>query len=682
VQLTSSGFHFRTHHSILMSIMSMIVLFLILIAPVTAANILIVAGTDGIAQTSAANLNTDLSGSNTVTIVNTGVPASLTGYTQIYDVRYNNLPAFTSAEMDEYIAWLNAAPGNTLFLMGENTAFNVRNGPINQFIGLAGGGTIAVPAIMSSVKETVHEPFNTPNSIDYVTFAAVGVVTSSGNGTFATTEANGMSGGSIYFTQNTLANASTGALVVVYDVNFIYDSQTRSATRNETTFRQNMEHFVATAAAPTVKNVLPSSGPLAGGTTVSITGTAFTGATAVNFGSTPALSYTVNNATSITATSPAGTGTVDITVTTSGGTSATGTADRFTYVPVPTVTGISPSTGPAAGGTTVSITGTDFTGTTAVNFGGTAALSYTVIDATSITAVSPAGAGTIDITVTTPVSTSATGTADRFTYIPVTSVTGIPTPVATLDTSGNDNDITTAIPTATQTQQPVANLTENITVNAGGSSAINRAVVTGTGIINLILTGTEKSRPDDGPYPPGTVYQYIDLIPARYGTITGAEIFFSVPQEWLNGHGIAPDTIVLYHRTGTGWVALPTRVLTTKDGTVYLSAASPGFSLFAIAGVTGTPVAAAPAPASSVTITAAETARVADPVETPVTRLPVAHQTTSAPAPVPEPSASSGFPYVMPVLAVTGCIVIIGGGWYVHRWWIRRQNPALFRKYD
>ncbi len=63
------------------------------LAPAQAANIRIVAGTDDIAQTAAGNLNTDLTTvGNTVTVVNTGVPASLTGYTQIYDVRYNNLP--------------------------------------------------------------------------------------------------------------------------------------------------------------------------------------------------------------------------------------------------------------------------------------------------------------------------------------------------------------------------------------------------------------------------------------------------------------------------------------------------------------------------------------------------------------------------------------------------------------
>ena len=69
-----------------------------------------------------------------------------------------------------------------------------------------------------------------------------------------------------------------------------------------------------------------------GGTLVTITGTSFTGATAVDFGTTPATNVTVVNDTTITADSPAGTGTVDVTVTTPVGTSATSPADQFTYV--------------------------------------------------------------------------------------------------------------------------------------------------------------------------------------------------------------------------------------------------------------------------------------------------------------------------------------------------------------
>ena len=116
---------------------------------------------------------------------------------------------------------------------------------------------------------------------------------------------------------------------------------------------------------PTVTSLLPTSGPVPGGTSVTITGTNFTGATAVTFGVTAATSVTVNSATSITATSPAGTGTVDVTVTTPGGTSATGSGDQFTYLSTPTVSAVSPNGGPPAGGTTVTITGTNLTGATA-----------------------------------------------------------------------------------------------------------------------------------------------------------------------------------------------------------------------------------------------------------------------------------------------------------------------------
>src|SRR5207248_9321121 len=77
----------------------------------------------------------------------------------------------------------------------------------------------------------------------------------------------------------------------------------------------------------------PSSGPTTGGTSVTITGSRFTGATAVKFGANDATAFTVNSDAQITATSPAGVaGVVDVTVTTASGPSAIGTNDKFTYV--------------------------------------------------------------------------------------------------------------------------------------------------------------------------------------------------------------------------------------------------------------------------------------------------------------------------------------------------------------
>ena len=82
---------------------------------------------------------------------------------------------------------------------------------------------------------------------------------------------------------------------------------------------------------PAVTAISPNSGVPSGGTTVTITGSNFSGVTAVRFGSTTATSVMVNSVTQITATSPAGSGTVDVTVTAPGGTSPTSSADKFSF---------------------------------------------------------------------------------------------------------------------------------------------------------------------------------------------------------------------------------------------------------------------------------------------------------------------------------------------------------------
>jgi hypothetical protein len=87
---------------------------------------------------------------------------------------------------------------------------------------------------------------------------------------------------------------------------------------------------------PTVTSVNPTEGPLGGGNSVTITGTNLNGASAVDFGTTPATSFTIESPTTITATAPEGSGTVDATVTTPGGTSPTAAGDRYTYVAAPT----------------------------------------------------------------------------------------------------------------------------------------------------------------------------------------------------------------------------------------------------------------------------------------------------------------------------------------------------------
>ncbi|MBH0777916.1 IPT/TIG domain-containing protein [Nocardia bovistercoris] len=171
---------------------------------------------------------------------------------------------------------------------------------------------------------------------------------------------------------------------------------------------------------PQLTGVNPNSGPLAGGTAVTLTGTNFTGATAVRFGTTPATSFTVVSATQITAVAPAGSaGAVDVTVVTPGG--AATLAKSFFYLDIPALSGISPSAGPLAGGTTVTLTGTGLSGVTAVRFGTTPATSFTAVSTTQVTAVAPAGsAGTVGVSVVTPGGTTNTV---AYTYMPVATIT-------------------------------------------------------------------------------------------------------------------------------------------------------------------------------------------------------------------------------------------------------------------
>jgi len=175
---------------------------------------------------------------------------------------------------------------------------------------------------------------------------------------------------------------------------------------------------------PNVTGVSPNRGLTSGGTSVTVTGSDLSAATAVKFGSTDAASFKVDSQSSITAVSPEGTGTVDVTVTDPEATSPISSADLFSYVPPPTVASVAPARGPETGGTQVTITGTNFTEVTAVDFGMTPA-SFVVDNQGSITAFSPPGTGAVDVTVTAFGGTSLTSFDDQFTYVPPPAVTSI-----------------------------------------------------------------------------------------------------------------------------------------------------------------------------------------------------------------------------------------------------------------
>jgi hypothetical protein len=170
--------------------------------------------------------------------------------------------------------------------------------------------------------------------------------------------------------------------------------------------------------APTLASVAPRSGPIAGGNTVTITGSGFTRDAVVNFGTTPGTGLTFISTGKLTIVAPAhATGTVHVSVTTLGGTDHSNPNDIYAFGP-PTVTGVSPNTGSVAGGNTVTVTGTNFVPGEVVMFGTAAGTGVTQLSSGKLTVVAPAhAAGTVNVTVTTAAGTSAQTSADDYTFM-------------------------------------------------------------------------------------------------------------------------------------------------------------------------------------------------------------------------------------------------------------------------
>lgn len=159
--------------------------------------------------------------------------------------------------------------------------------------------------------------------------------------------------------------------------------------------------------APEAISLTPTEGPVAGGQTVTITGTGFDAVSSVEFGGVEVrdiVSVTPTEIVVVTEARPAAL--VDVIVTQPSG--ATTLLDAYTYLapPAPVITGIAPDAGPVAGGQTVVITGTALDGATGVRFGGTTVPvgPDDVNDAgTELTVVTPPHAlGTVDVRVIDP----------------------------------------------------------------------------------------------------------------------------------------------------------------------------------------------------------------------------------------------------------------------------------------
>ena len=154
----------------------------------------------------------------------------------------------------------------------------------------------------------------------------------------------------------------------------------------------------------------------------------------------------------------------------------------------PAITAISPASGPAAGGTTVTITGSGFSGATKVTFGSVAAVSFSVSSANTITAVSPAqGAASYNISVTTPVGTSPTVSADLYTYQAAGPPSGTPLVSSATSDSGGSAVAAGTVLTVNYDEAPVLAASYSLTLTDGAHVATPSSTA---GTLSAVVNGT------------------------------------------------------------------------------------------------------------------------------------------------------------------------------------------------
>jgi uncharacterized protein YegL len=161
-------------------------------------------------------------------------------------------------------------------------------------------------------------------------------------------------------------------------------------------------------APPTITNITPNNGDLAGGVLVYVDGTNFSPNVTlrVNGNVVPVQTYYSSSRIRFTIPSASTPGTVPVTLTNPSGQSASTT---YTYnappvAPAPTITKLSATSGPISGGSLLYVDGTGFDPKVKVSFGGTIVTPLTVYNSTRFRVYIPAASapGTVEVKVINP----------------------------------------------------------------------------------------------------------------------------------------------------------------------------------------------------------------------------------------------------------------------------------------
>ncbi|NTX07667.1 IPT/TIG domain-containing protein [Myxococcus sp. CA040A] len=218
----------------------------------------------------------------------------------------------------------------------------------------------------------------------------------------------------IYFSEDILASFSpvSDVLLIVTVPGGAISGPITVVTPSGTATQEGFT--VQGSQVPSISAFTPTSG--AEGTEVTVTGSGFTGATAVTFGGVPASGFNVLDDGQLTAELGLRTPSGPVRVTNSRGTGISNAA--FNVLPAPRIDGVSPSHGKP--GTEVTITGSGLSGTTVVLIGTPSVeVPFTVVGDTKLTATSPSGTTSGPVSVQSP--SGMAHSSEDFTVLSVTA---------------------------------------------------------------------------------------------------------------------------------------------------------------------------------------------------------------------------------------------------------------------
>lgn len=321
-------------------------------------------------------------------------------------------------------------------------------------------------------------------------------------------------------------------------------------------------------AAPVISGLVPATGPLVGGGTLTINGQNLAGSgVSVTFGGVAA-TVNASGPTSIQVVVPplgqasAIDAPVNVVVTHSGGVSAAAT---YTYQ-ILRLTSVMPASGSSAGGEPVAILGTGLlaAGTVATVGPNAGTVQSSLGDGTSLTVLTPAGSGSVDLTVTLSDGQSATLVGGFAFSVPAPTVVGID------PATGPSSGLGTVTISGTSFNLP------GLSVTFGGVAA-------------AIIAGTETATSFDAQVPPlpslPTIDTPVDVVVTHVG---GSSLPVTYTYQVLRLTGLSPavgsplggNAVTLQ---GTGLVATGTTVAFGGVSATVVSALDSGTSLSVLA---------------------------------------------------------------------------------------------------